>query len=102
MEPYPYILQQLDSVGSTSNGAHDRQSRFSGVSSKGGSLTKNEHELAENENPLAQNGEPSAAELLQSLIKDCGMSENNMRELIQELPPKNETDELIDHYFQNM
>ena len=65
-------------------------------------MNKNEHELAETENPLTQNGEPSAAELLQSLIKDCGMSENNMRELIQELPEKSETEELIDHYFQNM
>ena len=79
---------------------HDRQPRFPDGSNKGDSLTK--HELGESENSLAQNGEPSAAELLQSLIKDCGMSENNMRELIQELPPKRETDELIDHYFQNM
>ena len=100
MESYLFTLTQLNHVGPSSNGIHDRQSRFHSETNKGDSLTKNE--LAETENALAQNGEPSAAELLQSLIKDCGMSENNMRELIQELPPKSETDDLIDHYFQNM
>ena len=56
----------------------------------------------EPESPLLQNGEPSAADLLQSLIHDCGLSKNKVQELMQELPAKESTDLLIDYYFKNM
>lgn len=54
------------------------------------------------ESPLLQAGEPSAAENLQSLISDCGLTENKLQELVQELPEKHDTDQLIDYYFRNM
>lgn len=56
----------------------------------------------EPESPLLQTGEPSAADLLQSLIHDCGLSKNKVHELMQELPAKESTDLLIDYYFKNM
>ena len=54
------------------------------------------------ETPILQNAEPSAAELLQMLIRDCGLSENKLHELMKELPSRQLTDVLIDHYFKTM
>lgn len=56
----------------------------------------------EPDSPLLQNGEPTAADLLQSLIRDCGLSANKLHDLMQELPTKQCTDLLIDYYFKNM
>ncbi|KAH8113278.1 fungal-specific transcription factor domain-containing protein [Phellopilus nigrolimitatus] len=56
----------------------------------------------EPESPMLQNAEPTAADLLQSLIRDCGLSENKLNELMQELPSRQRTDLLIDYYFKNM
>lgn len=65
-----------------------------------GSLpTMNENDQ---EKVLNQPGEPTAADNLQNLIRDCGLSENKLHELMQELPPKQYTDRLIDYYFENM
>ena len=52
--------------------------------------------------PILQSAEPSAADLLQSLIRDCGLSENKLHELMKELPSRQMTDVLIDHYFKTM
>lgn len=48
---------------------------------------------------LLQKTEPTAADTLQSLIRDCGLSENKPSELLEELPDKRYTEILIDHYF---
>ena len=54
------------------------------------------------ESPLLQHAEPSAADLLQSLIHDCGLSEERLHEFMEELPDRKSTDLLIDYYFKNM
>ena len=47
-------------------------------------------------------GEHSAADNLNSLIQDCGVSPHKIAELLQELPPKNLMNDLIDYYFDSM
>lgn len=47
-------------------------------------------------------GERSAADRLNALIQDCGVSPHKIAELIQELPPKNLMNDLIDYYFDHM
>jgi len=47
-------------------------------------------------------GEHSAADKLNALIQDCGVSPHKIAELIQELPPKNLMNDLIDYYFDHM
>lgn len=51
---------------------------------------------------MLQNAEPSAADLLQSLIRDCGLTEDKLQEFLQELPDRQFTNVLIDYYFKNM
>ncbi len=58
---------------------------------------------ADNESDsLLQKTEPTAADTLQSLIRDCGLSENKPSELLEELPDKHYTEILIDHYFHSV
>ena len=47
-------------------------------------------------------GEHSASDKLNALIQDCGVSPHKIAELIQELPPKNLMNDLIDYYFDHM
>lgn len=47
-------------------------------------------------------GENSAADKLNTLIQDCGVSPHKIPELLQELPPKKLMDDLIDYYFDHM
>lgn len=63
--------------------------------------TENGHYTGDNDpdSPLLQKAEPTAADLLQSLIRDCGLSETAMQDLLEELPPGPQTDVLINHYF---
>lgn len=49
-----------------------------------------------------QGTEPSAAEKLQSLIQDCGVSPNQLTELLNDLPPRKVTDQLVDYYFDSL
>lgn len=51
---------------------------------------------------MLQSAEPSAADLLQSLIRDCGLTEDKLHEFMQELPDRHFTDQLINYYFKNM
>ncbi|KAL5488211.1 hypothetical protein ACEPAI_6319 [Sanghuangporus weigelae] len=99
------MLEQLTHVAPSNDGTPSEQmnGQFAGSGSMpqpSGSLpTMNENDQ---EKVLMQNGEPTAADLLQSLIRDCGLSENKLHELMQELPSKQYTDLLIDYYFKNM
>lgn len=56
----------------------------------------------ESASPMLQSAEPSAADLLQSLIRDCGLTEDKLHEFMQELPDRHFTDQLINYYFKNM
>lgn len=47
-------------------------------------------------------GEHSAADKFNALIQDCGVSPHKIAELLQELPPKNLMNDLIDYYFDHM
>lgn len=47
-------------------------------------------------------GEHSAADKLNALTQDCGVSPHKVAELLQELPPKNLMNDLIDYYFNHM
>lgn len=47
-------------------------------------------------------GEHSAADNLNALIQDCGVSPHKIAELLEELPPKNLMNDLIDYYFEHM
>lgn len=47
-------------------------------------------------------GEHSAADKLNALIQDCGVSPHKIAELLQELPPKNLMSDLINYYFDHM
>jgi hypothetical protein len=46
--------------------------------------------------------EPSAADNLKSLVQECGVSPHKISELLQELPPVQTSDALIDYYFSSM
>jgi len=46
--------------------------------------------------------EPSAADNLKSLVQECGVSPHKISELLQELPPVQVSDALIDYYFLSM
>ncbi|KAG1779359.1 hypothetical protein EV702DRAFT_1178491 [Suillus placidus] len=48
---------------------------------------------------VRQDSEPSAADNLKSLVQECGVSPHKISELLQELPPQQFSDVLIDHYF---
>ncbi|KAI0081762.1 hypothetical protein K474DRAFT_1587184 [Panus rudis PR-1116 ss-1] len=43
--------------------------------------------------------EPSPADKLKHLVQDCGVPPHKLPELLQELPPRNLSDKLIDYYF---
>jgi len=47
-------------------------------------------------------GEHSATDNLNALIQDCGVSPHKIAELLEELPPKNLMNDLIDYYFEHM
>jgi hypothetical protein len=47
-------------------------------------------------------GEHSAADNFNALIQDCGVSPHKIAELLQELPPRNLINDLIDYYFEHM
>ena len=57
---------------------------------------------ADSDSPMLQKSEPTAADLLQSLIRDCGLSENKPSELLDELPDRRYTGILIDHFFHTL
>lgn len=46
--------------------------------------------------------EPSAADNLQLLVQDCGVSPHQISELLQELPPQRMIEGLIDFYFRSI
>ncbi len=48
---------------------------------------------------VRQDAEPSAADNLETLIQDCGVSPHKITELVQELPPTRFADVLVDFYF---
>ena len=52
--------------------------------------------------PVLNRAEPTASDNLQCLIRDCGLSENKLSELLKELPPSKLTDTLINYYFKDM
>lgn len=51
---------------------------------------------------VRQGAEPTAADNLQSLVQDCGVSPHKLTELIKELPPMQTSDVLVDYYFKSM
>lgn len=52
--------------------------------------------------PMAHAWEPSAADNLNTLIKDCGVSQQSLADILQELPQQAFCDSLIDFYFTSM
>jgi hypothetical protein len=46
--------------------------------------------------------EASAAENMKSLVQDCGVSPHQISEILQELPPQQISNTLVDFYFQSM
>lgn len=48
--------------------------------------------------------EPSAADNLERLMRDCGVSQSLLTEILQvnELPPRPFSDLLVDYYFSSM
>ncbi|EJD00992.1 uncharacterized protein FOMMEDRAFT_169200 [Fomitiporia mediterranea MF3/22] len=96
------MLEQLTHVGPSSNGATREQKYAASANRSKTSINAQTANDNEPESPLLQPGEPTAADLLQGLIRDCGLSENKLHELMQELPSKQFTDLLIDYYFKNM
>ncbi|KAI5124904.1 hypothetical protein M0805_007332 [Coniferiporia weirii] len=101
------MLEQLNYVGPSADGAHEplhpHYLNYPASASRP-SVPENMPLMGESEpeSSMLQNAEPTAADLLQSLIRDCGLSENKLDELLQELPRKELTDLLIDYYFKNM
>lgn len=81
-----------------------------GPYSSGQSQVENEEtalgrQLSENANvfdPMTQAWEPSAADNLNTLIKDCGVSQQTLSDSLQELPPQPFCDVLVDFYFSSM
>ncbi|CAL1700710.1 unnamed protein product [Somion occarium] len=53
----------------------------------------------ESKRDLAMTVEPSPADKLKSLVQECGVPPHKLPELLQELPPRNLSDKLIDFYF---
>ena len=102
----PIVLEQ---VCSTSEGlyhcAHRNQinhivdHRESAIDS---SFTTNGRLLSFAAQNTGVGGEHSAADQLNALIQDCGVSPHKIAELLQELPPKNLMKDLIDYYFDRM
>lgn len=56
----------------------------------------------ESKRDLAMTVEPSPADKLKSLVQECGVPPHKLPELLQELPPRNLSDKLIDFYFGSM
>ena len=56
----------------------------------------------DSDSPMLQKSEPTAADTLQSLIRDCGLSKNKLHELLEDLPGQQFTDALIDYFFTTM
>lgn len=46
--------------------------------------------------------EPSPADKLKALVVECGVPAHKLPELLQEVPPRNLSDKLIDFYFGSM
>lgn len=46
--------------------------------------------------------EQTAIERLHRLIRDCGYSAERLQNMYNELPPRKQRDDLVDHYFTTM
>lgn len=53
----------------------------------------------ETKRELSLTVEPSPADKLKALVQECGVPPHKLPELLQEIPPRNLSDKLIDFYF---
>ena len=56
----------------------------------------------ETKRELSLTAEPSQADKLKALVQECGVPPHKLPELLQEVPPRNLSDKLIDFYFDSM
>lgn len=101
-----FVPKKLNHVAPSHDSRHRESSRgaFPHFTSGAHRPNENGHLAGDNDadSPILQKAEPTAADLLQSLILDCGLSETAMQDLLDELPPRPQTDDLIDHYFKTL
>ncbi|KAH9951597.1 hypothetical protein B0H21DRAFT_684345 [Amylocystis lapponica] len=87
----PVVLEQLQHMV-VPNGRSEPMS-------PGSAATQLQADLFRNETRLLAAPEPSAADKLKLLIRDYGFHPNKVSELVNELPARNLSQLLVDHYF---
>ncbi|KAG6837432.1 hypothetical protein H0H93_009526 [Arthromyces matolae] len=99
------VLDQLQNVGITAPEIGDQGSSRRYSNSKNFDLTQVPllpHVSADGQSSMGEDLEPSAADILKSLVQECGVSPHKISELLQELPPARSSDVLIDYYFSSI